>query len=113
MGADATVTVAHSRTPDLATALEGADVVFGCAGKPKLLNRSTVPRGAAVVDVGITRTDAGLVGDVDPAVAEVAGYLAPVPGGVGPMTRAMLLANVVESAEASHSQEGAGHGQPG
>ena len=58
-----------------------------------------VKPGAAVLDVGITRTEAGLVGDVDPGVAEVAGYLAPMPGGVGPMTRAMLLANVVEAAE--------------
>ncbi|MGH4026833.1 MAG: bifunctional methylenetetrahydrofolate dehydrogenase/methenyltetrahydrofolate cyclohydrolase, partial [Pseudonocardiaceae bacterium] len=64
-----------------------------------LVTADMVKPGAAVVDVGISRTDAGLVGDVDPAVAGVAGYLAPVPGGVGPMTRAMLLTNVVEAAE--------------
>jgi methylenetetrahydrofolate dehydrogenase (NADP+) / methenyltetrahydrofolate cyclohydrolase len=69
------------------------------AGTPGLLTPDMVRPGAAVLDVGISRTDAGLVGDVDPAVAEVAGYLAPMPGGVGPMTRAMLLANVVEAAE--------------
>jgi methylenetetrahydrofolate dehydrogenase (NADP+)/methenyltetrahydrofolate cyclohydrolase len=64
-----------------------------------LITADMVKPGAAVVDVGITRTDAGLTGDVDPEVTKVAGYLAPVPGGVGPMTRAMLLANVVEAAE--------------
>jgi 5,10-methylene-tetrahydrofolate dehydrogenase/methenyl tetrahydrofolate cyclohydrolase len=68
----------------------------------KLVTADTVRPGAAVLDVGITRTDQGLVGDVAPQVREVAGYLAPMPGGVGPMTRAMLLANVVEAAEAGH-----------
>jgi methylenetetrahydrofolate dehydrogenase (NADP+)/methenyltetrahydrofolate cyclohydrolase len=67
-----------------------------------------VKPGAAVLDVGITRTEAGLVGDVDPGVAEVAGFLAPVPGGVGPMTRAMLLVNVVEAAERQASGAGPG-----
>ena len=69
------------------------------AGRAGLLTADMVKPGAAVLDVGITRTDAGLVGDVAPEVAEVAGYLAPMPGGVGPMTRAMLLANVVDAAE--------------
>jgi methylenetetrahydrofolate dehydrogenase (NADP+)/methenyltetrahydrofolate cyclohydrolase len=76
-----------------------ADIVVAAAGRPGLITADMVKPGAAVVDVGITRTEAGLTGDVDPAVAEVAGYLAPIPGGVGPMTRAMLLANVIEAAE--------------
>ena len=70
--------------------------------RPGLVTADMIKPGAAVVDVGITRTDAGLVGDVAPEVAEVAGWLAPMPGGVGPMTRAMLLANVVEAAERSN-----------
>ena len=74
-------------------------MVVAAAGRPGLLTAEMIRPGAAVLDVGITRTDAGLVGDVDPGVAEVAGWLAPVPGGVGPMTRAMLLVNVVEAAE--------------
>jgi methylenetetrahydrofolate dehydrogenase (NADP+)/methenyltetrahydrofolate cyclohydrolase len=73
--------------------------VVVAAGRAGLLTADMVKPGAAVLDVGITRTDAGLVGDVAPEVAEVAGYLAPMPGGVGPMTRAMLLANVVDAAE--------------
>jgi methylenetetrahydrofolate dehydrogenase (NADP+) / methenyltetrahydrofolate cyclohydrolase len=96
---NATVTLCHTGTRDLAAHTRNADIVVVAAGRPGLLTADMVKPGAAVVDVGITRTDAGLVGDVDPGVAEVAGYLAPVPGGVGPMTRAMLLANVVEAAE--------------
>jgi methylenetetrahydrofolate dehydrogenase (NADP+) / methenyltetrahydrofolate cyclohydrolase len=96
---NATVTQCHTGTKDLAAHTRSADIIVVAAGRPGLLTADMVKPGAAVVDVGITRTDAGLVGDVDPAVAEVAGYLAPVPGGVGPMTRAMLLANVVEAAE--------------
>ncbi len=96
---NATVTLCHTGTKDLAAHTRSADIIVVAAGRPGLLTADMVKPGAAVVDVGITRTDAGLVGDVDPAVAEVAGYLAPVPGGVGPMTRAMLLANVVEAAE--------------
>jgi methylenetetrahydrofolate dehydrogenase (NADP+)/methenyltetrahydrofolate cyclohydrolase len=96
---NATVTQCHTGTKDLAAHTRNADIVVVAAGRPGLLTPDMVKPGAAVVDVGITRTEAGLVGDVDPAVAEVAGYLAPVPGGVGPMTRAMLLANVVEAAE--------------
>ncbi len=96
---NATVTQCHTGTKDLAAHTRTADIIVVAAGRPGLLTADMVKPGAAVVDVGITRTDAGLVGDVDPAVAEVAGYLAPMPGGVGPMTRAMLLANVVESAE--------------
>ncbi len=96
---NATVTLCHTGTRDLAAHTRTADIVVVAAGRPGLLTADMVKPGAAVLDVGITRTDAGLVGDVAPEVAEVAGYLAPMPGGVGPMTRAMLLANVVDAAE--------------
>jgi methylenetetrahydrofolate dehydrogenase (NADP+) / methenyltetrahydrofolate cyclohydrolase len=96
---NATVTLTHTGTKDLPGHTRRADIVVVAAGRPGLLTADMVKPGAAVLDVGITRTDAGLVGDVAPAVAEVAGYLAPMPGGVGPMTRAMLLANVVDAAE--------------
>jgi methylenetetrahydrofolate dehydrogenase (NADP+) / methenyltetrahydrofolate cyclohydrolase len=96
---NATVTLCHTGTKDLAAHTSGADIVVVAAGRPGLLTAGMVKPGAAVLDVGITRTDAGLTGDVDPGVAGVAGWLAPMPGGVGPMTRAMLLSNVVEAAE--------------
>jgi methylenetetrahydrofolate dehydrogenase (NADP+) / methenyltetrahydrofolate cyclohydrolase len=96
---NATVTLTHTGTKDLAGHTRRADIVVVAAGRPGLLTADMVKPGAAVLDVGITRTDTGLVGDVAPEVAEVAGYLAPMPGGVGPMTRAMLLANVVDAAE--------------
>jgi len=96
---NATVTLCHTGTRDLAGHTRRADIVVVAAGRPGLLTPDMVRPGAAVLDVGITRTEAGLVGDVAPGVAEVAGYLAPMPGGVGPMTRAMLLANVVDAAE--------------
>jgi methylenetetrahydrofolate dehydrogenase (NADP+)/methenyltetrahydrofolate cyclohydrolase len=96
---NATVTLCHTGTKDLKKHIHNADIVVAAAGKPGLVTADMVRPGAAVIDVGITRTDGGLVGDVHPAVAEVAGYLAPMPGGVGPMTRAMLLANVVSLAE--------------
>jgi methylenetetrahydrofolate dehydrogenase (NADP+)/methenyltetrahydrofolate cyclohydrolase len=96
---NATVTLCHTGTKDLAAHTREADIVVVAAGVPGLLTPDMVKPGAAVLDVGITRTDAGLVGDVAPPVVEVAGWLAPMPGGVGPMTRAMLLANVVEAAE--------------
>jgi len=96
---NATVTLCHTGTRDLAAHTRGADIVVVAAGRPGLLTADMVKSGAAVLDVGITRTEAGLTGDVAPGVAEVAGYLAPMPGGVGPMTRAMLLTNVVEAAE--------------
>ena len=96
---NATVTLCHTGTKDLAGHTRRADIVIAAAGRPGLVTADMVRAGAAVVDVGITRTEAGLAGDVAPGVAEVAGYLAPVPGGVGPMTRAMLLVNVVEAAE--------------
>jgi methylenetetrahydrofolate dehydrogenase (NADP+)/methenyltetrahydrofolate cyclohydrolase len=96
---NATVTLCHTGTKDLAAHTRQADIVIVAAGVPGLLTADMVKPGAAVLDVGITRTDAGLVGDVAPDVASVAGWVAPNPGGVGPMTRAMLLANVVETAE--------------
>ncbi len=96
---NATVTLCHTGTKDLAAHTREADIVVVAAGVPGLLTPDMVKPGAAVLDVGITRTDAGLVGDVAAPVVEVAGWLAPMPGGVGPMTRAMLLANVVEAAE--------------
>jgi methylenetetrahydrofolate dehydrogenase (NADP+)/methenyltetrahydrofolate cyclohydrolase len=102
---NATVTLCHTGTRDLAGHLRRADIVVVAAGMPGLVTPELVRPGAAVLDVGINRLErAGggrprLVGDVDPAVAEVAGWLTPVPGGVGPMTRVMLLSNVVELAE--------------
>lgn len=97
---NATVTTCHTGTRDLAAHVRAADIVIAAAGVPGLITADMVKPGAAVLDVGITRGPNGLVGDVAPQVAEVAGWLAPMPGGVGPMTRAMLLANVVEAAEA-------------
>jgi methylenetetrahydrofolate dehydrogenase (NADP+) / methenyltetrahydrofolate cyclohydrolase len=94
----ATVTICHSRSRDLAAAVRRADVVVAAVGVPGIVRPEMVKPGAAVVDVGITRTDEGLAGDVDPAVAEVAGLLTPVPGGVGPMTIAMLLRSTVRAA---------------
>jgi methylenetetrahydrofolate dehydrogenase (NADP+)/methenyltetrahydrofolate cyclohydrolase len=102
---NATVTLCHTGTKDLAGHTRIADIVVVAAGRPGLLTPDMVRPGAAVLDVGITRTEAGLAGDVAPAVREVAGYLAPMPGGVGPMTRAMLLANVVDAAEAGVSYQ--------
>ena len=96
---NATVTLCHTGTKDLARHLRSADIIVAAAGVPHLVTADRVRPGAAVLDVGITRTDAGLVGDVAPDVMDVAGFVAPMPGGVGPMTRAMLIANVVESAE--------------
>jgi methylenetetrahydrofolate dehydrogenase (NADP+)/methenyltetrahydrofolate cyclohydrolase len=95
---NATVTLCHTGTRDLAAHLRRADIVVAAAGMPHLVTADVVKPGAAVLDVGITRTADGLVGDVHPDVRAVAGHLAPMPGGVGPMTRAMLLANVVEAA---------------
>jgi len=104
-GLDATVTLTHSRTLDLESEVRRADIVIAAVGVAGLIKPEWVRPGAAVLDVGITRVvnpetgKARLVGDVDPGVAAVAGFLSPVPGGVGPMTRAMLLANVVDAAE--------------
>jgi methylenetetrahydrofolate dehydrogenase (NADP+)/methenyltetrahydrofolate cyclohydrolase len=96
--ADATTTVCHSRTTDLAAHVRRADIVVAAAGRPRIVTADMVKPGATVIDVGITRTADGLVGDVDPDVAAVAGFLTPVPGGVGPMTIAMLLQSTVKAA---------------
>lgn len=101
---NATVTVCHSRTKDLAGVTRQADILVAATGKPKMINSSMVKSGAVVVDVGITRTQSGLIGDVDfDAVKEVASYITPVPGGIGPMTIAMLLLNALKAAEACAS----------
>jgi methylenetetrahydrofolate dehydrogenase (NADP+)/methenyltetrahydrofolate cyclohydrolase len=97
---NATVTLCHTGTRDLAAELRRADIVVAAAGVPHLVKPEDVKPGAAVLDVGVSRDERGkIVGDVHPGVAEVAGWISPNPGGVGPMTRAMLLANVVEAAE--------------
>jgi methylenetetrahydrofolate dehydrogenase (NADP+)/methenyltetrahydrofolate cyclohydrolase len=96
---NATVTLCHTGTKDLTSHLLTADIVIAAAGVPHLVKPDMIKKGAALIDVGITRTDNGLVGDIDPKVQELAGYFSPMPGGTGPMTRAMLLTNVVESAE--------------
>jgi methylenetetrahydrofolate dehydrogenase (NADP+)/methenyltetrahydrofolate cyclohydrolase len=96
---NATVTLCHTGTRDLAAYVRQADIVVAAAGVPNIVTADMVKPGAAVLDVGVSRVDGAIAGDVDNAVAEVAGYLSPNPGGVGPMTRAMLLTNVVETAE--------------
>ena len=99
-GADATVTVCHSRSRDLAAISRNADILIAAIGRPKFVTAEMVKPGAVVVDVGINRTDEGVVGDVDfDAVAEVAGAITPVPGGVGPLTIAMLLRNTLSAAQ--------------
>lgn len=95
----ATVTITHSATVDLQSHLSRADIVVAALGKAHFITAADIKAGAAVLDVGITRTSDGLHGDVHPDVHGKAGFIAPMPGGVGPMTRAMLLANVVEAAE--------------
>lgn len=100
-GIDSTVSVAHSRTRDLAALTREADILVAAAGTPGLIGAEHVKPGATVIDVGVNRTDDGLVGDVDfDAVVDISGGITPVPGGVGPMTRAMLLANTLRAAEA-------------
>ena len=98
LGRNATVTICHSRTPDLGAVTREADVLVVGIGRAHLVTADMVKEGAAVVDVGITRTESGLAGDVHPGVADVAGHLTPVPGGVGPMTIALLLRNTVLAA---------------
>jgi methylenetetrahydrofolate dehydrogenase (NADP+)/methenyltetrahydrofolate cyclohydrolase len=95
---NATVTLCHTGTRNLADHLRRADIVVAAAGVPRVVTPDMVKPGAALVDVGITRTEQGLVGDIHPDCAAVAGFIAPMPGGTGPMTRAMLLANVVQAA---------------
>lgn len=99
LAADATVTVCHRATPDLAAHTRRADILVVAAGKPGLITPDMVRAGAAVIDVGINRVEGRIVGDVDAGVREVAGWLTPVPGGVGPMTVAMLLENTLDAAE--------------
>ncbi len=99
-GADATVTITHSATKDLKDITSRADILIAAIGKPKFVTADMVKKGAVVIDVGVNRTDEGLVGDVDfEEVKDKASWITPVPGGVGPMTRAMLLVNTVESAK--------------
>ncbi|HEX5762524.1 MAG TPA: bifunctional methylenetetrahydrofolate dehydrogenase/methenyltetrahydrofolate cyclohydrolase FolD [Solirubrobacterales bacterium] len=101
LAANATVTVCHSRTRDLAATCRRADVLVAAVGVPELLGADAVKPGATVIDVGVNRTDDGLRGDVDfEAAARIAGAITPVPGGVGPMTIAMLLANTLVAARA-------------
>ena len=101
---NATVTLCHTGTRDLAAEVSRADIVIAAAGVPGLITADMVKPGAAVLDVGVTRTEDGLRGDVADDVAEVAGFLSPNPGGVGPLTRAFLLSNVVERAEHTAAQ---------
>jgi methylenetetrahydrofolate dehydrogenase (NADP+) / methenyltetrahydrofolate cyclohydrolase len=98
MHANATVTICHSRTRDLRSVTSAADVLVVAVGKAGVVGADDVREGATVIDVGMNRADDGVVGDVDPAVAEVAGLMTPVPGGVGPMTIAMLLRSTVRAA---------------
>jgi methylenetetrahydrofolate dehydrogenase (NADP+)/methenyltetrahydrofolate cyclohydrolase len=96
---NATVTLTHTGTKDLAAHTRRADIVVAAIGQAHFLKAEMIKPGAAILDVGISRTDAGLLGDVDPGVLDVASWIAPMPGGVGPMTRAMLLTNVVDACE--------------
>ncbi|SDY67859.1 methylenetetrahydrofolate dehydrogenase (NADP+) / methenyltetrahydrofolate cyclohydrolase [Amycolatopsis xylanica] len=98
---NSTVTLCHTGTRDLAAEVKRADIVIAAAGVPGIITPDMVKPGAAVLDVGVSRVDGKLAGDVAPGVEEVAGWLSPNPGGVGPMTRAMLVSNVVEAAERS------------
>jgi methylenetetrahydrofolate dehydrogenase (NADP+) / methenyltetrahydrofolate cyclohydrolase len=95
---NATVTICHSRTDDLARQTLDADILVAAVGQPHLITADMVKQGATVIDVGITRTEQGLLGDVDPGVGEIAAFLTPVPGGVGPMTIALLLDNALRAA---------------
>lgn len=96
---NATVTICHSQTDDLRRHTADADILVAAVGLPGVVTRDMVKQGATVIDVGITRTGAGLVGDVDDGAAEVAGHITPVPGGVGPLTVALLLENTVRAAK--------------
>jgi methylenetetrahydrofolate dehydrogenase (NADP+)/methenyltetrahydrofolate cyclohydrolase len=96
---NATVTLTHTGTKDLASHTRRADIVIAAIGQAHFLKAEMIKPGAAVLDVGISRTDSGLIGDIDPGVMNVASFVAPMPGGVGPMTRAMLLMNVVDACE--------------
>jgi len=91
------VTLTHTGTKDLLTHTMNADIIVAAIGQAHILKAEKIKHGAVVIDVGISRTDAGLLGDVDPGVMNVASWVAPMPGGVGPMTRAMLIKNVVDA----------------
>jgi methylenetetrahydrofolate dehydrogenase (NADP+)/methenyltetrahydrofolate cyclohydrolase len=104
LAANATVTTCHSRTRDLAHHTLEADVLVAAVGQPHMVKADMVKPGSTVIDVGLTRTDDGLFGDVDPAAAERAGHITPVPGGVGPMTIAMVLQNTVTAARARQAR---------
>jgi len=104
LAANATVTMCHSRTRDLAHHTLDADVLVAAVGQPHMVTAEMVKVGATVIDVGLTRTDEGLFGDVDPIAAERAGFITPVPGGVGPMTIAMVLQNTVTAARARRAK---------
>ena len=104
LAANATVTTCHSRTRDLACHTLAADVLVAAIGRPHLVTADMVKEGATVIDVGLTRTDEGLFGDVDPAARERAAFITPVPGGVGPMTIAMVLQNTVTAARARRAK---------
>ena len=111
LGANATVTTCHSRTRDLDAVCARADVLVAAVGSPRLIGAEAVKPGATVIDVGMNRTDDGLAGDVDfEAAKEVAGAITPVPGGVGPMTIAMLLANTLAAAHSAPAQARSRHG---
>ena len=96
---NATVTLTHTGTKDLLSHTKRADIVIAAIGSAHFLKASDIKQGAVVIDVGISRTSAGLLGDVDPGVMNVASFVAPMPGGIGPMTRAMLLQNIVDACE--------------
>jgi methylenetetrahydrofolate dehydrogenase (NADP+)/methenyltetrahydrofolate cyclohydrolase len=96
---NATVTLTHTGTKDLLSHTKRADIVIAAIGSTHFLKANDIKQGAVVIDVGISRTPTGLLGDVDPGVMEVASFVAPMPGGIGPMTRAMLLQNVVDACE--------------
>ncbi len=98
-GSDATVTITHTKTVDVISHTKRADIIVAAIGSAHFLRAEMIKPGAIVLDVGITRSEAGLLGDVHPDVAKIGAAIAPMPGGVGPMTRAMLLANVVEMAQ--------------
>ena len=103
---NATAILCHTGTKDLAAHTKNADVIVAAAGVPGLITKDMVKQGAAVLDVGVSRVDGKVAGDIAPDVAEVAGFMSPNPGGVGPMTRALLLTNVVEAAEREAEAQG-------
>ena len=98
-GCDASVTIVHSKTEGISSICNQADILIAAVGRPHMVRKEWVKQGAFVVDVGISRVEGGLAGDVSPKVSEVAGWITPVPGGVGPMTIAMLMENTLRATE--------------